>query len=68
MMDFILKILLGAFVLLLIIALFMAILMLICMAYEECKEGPLLQDIKSFRDKHRKGSGGKGGDNETITD
>lgn len=68
MMNIILKILLGAFVLFLIIVVFVALLAVLDSLYEDIQEGPLLRDIKSFRDKLRKGTEEKGEDNETIKD
>lgn len=68
MMDIILKILLGAFVLFLIIVVFVALLAVLNGLYEDIQEGPLLHDIKTLIRKYCESSEQKGDDNEIIKD
>lgn len=68
MMDIILKIILGAFILLLMIVVFVALLAVLNGLYEDVQEGPLFHDIKTLIRKYRESSEQKGDNNETIID
>ena len=68
MMDIILKIILGAFILLLMIVVFVALLAALNGLYEDVQEGLLFHDIKTLIRKYRESSEQKGDDNEIIKD
>lgn len=68
MMDIILKIILGAFILLLMIVVFVALLAVLNGLYEDVQEGLLFYDIKTLIRKYRESSEQKGDDNEIIKD
>ena len=68
MMDIILKIILAAFILLLMIVVFVALLAVLNGLYEDVQEGLLFHDIKTRIRKYRESSEQKGDDNEIIKD